>query len=102
MITAVVFVPWDPNSARIEWISDAEETMCGACVAACPFREDGVCAAFAAGSVEVTVDKYGVAAAARCHLTSQFVTNTGAGTAHPGTLHSDSQLSRGGGRGAPE
>src|SRR5699024_8096040 len=84
MITAVVFVPWEPNSASTAWMSEAVRTTRGDCWSAVPdgAGPDGacagagdVCAESARLSVEVTVDQYGLGTGSGLARPSQFVTD---------------------------
>src|SRR5699024_1192433 len=83
MITAVVFVPWEPNSASTAWMSEAVRTTRGDWGSAVPDEADpdgacagagGVCAESARLSVEVTVDQYGLGPGSGLARPSQFVT----------------------------
>src|SRR5699024_7513863 len=83
MITAIVFVPWEPNSASTAWMSEAVRTTRGDWGAAVPDEADpdgacagagGVCAESARLSVEVTVDQYGLGPGSGLARPSQFVT----------------------------
>src|SRR5690625_1263864 len=83
MITAVVFVPWEPNSASTAWMSEAVRTTRGDCGSAVPDGADpdgacagagDVCAESARSSVEVTVDQYALGTRSGLARPSQFVT----------------------------
>src|SRR5699024_1770617 len=83
MITAVVFVPWEPNSASTAWMSEAVRTTRGDWGSAVPDEADpngasagagDVCAESARLSVEVTVDQYGLGLGSGLARPSQFVT----------------------------